>query len=136
MDITQKYVEFILMYLGDDTNVHLIEPKEVGDNTYTKLFPSVTIPVKIKVLYKYTRSANLSITFDKYTVEELFFITMNSSPDSISSKINKKISKIVNDTFINDGREDEIKKMYNDKRVSINEQIAKFAETLGNDLKK
>ena len=128
MNITEKYVEFILEFLGKNLKVQLMEPKGNNDYAYSKMGPKVNVDVEIKVLGKYTRSANLLLTFDKYTVEHLFFMPMASSPDSILEKIDKQIFKIVNNTFINDGREDEIKKMYDDKRAYIKQQIAKTIE--------
>ena len=123
--ITVKYVEFILEYLGDSRRVQLVEPQEDGGYAYWKLGPSVTVPVKIKVLNKYTRSANLLLSFDKYEVEHLFFMPLNSSPDSILLKADRKIEKIVNKTFIEDGRADEIKKRYAKKRAEISELFVK-----------
>jgi hypothetical protein len=128
MNITEKYVEFILEYLEKNLKVQLMEPKDNNDYAYSKMGPKVNIDVEIKVLGKYTRSANLLLTFDKYTVEHLFFMPMASSPDSILEKTHKQIIKIVNNAFINDGREDEIKKMYDDKRAYIKQQIAKTIE--------
>ena len=121
--ITVKYVEFILEYLGDSRRVQLVEPQEDGGYAYWKLGPSVTVPVKIKVLNKYTRSANLLLSFDKYEVEHLFFMPLNSSPDSILLKADRKIEKIVNKTFIEDGRADEIKKRYAEKRAEISDRF-------------
>ena len=123
--ITVKYVEFILEYLGDSFRAELIEPQEDGGYVSWKLGPVVCVPVKIEVLNKYTRSANLRLSFDKYVVDDLFFMPLNSSPDSILTKISKKINKIVNRTFIEDGRADEIKKMYAEKRVEIGELFIK-----------
>jgi hypothetical protein len=128
MNITERYVEFILEYLEKNLKVQLMEPKDNNDYAYSKMGPKVNIDVEIKVLVKYTRSANLLLTFDKYTVEHLFFMPMASSPDSILEKTHKQIIKIVNNAFINDGREDEIKKMYDDKRAYIKQQIAKTIE--------
>lgn len=125
MHITAKYVEFILEYLGDSFRAELLEPQEDGGYVSWKLGPVVCVPVKIEVLNKYTRSAQLRLSFDKYQVDDLFFMPLNSSPDSILTKTNKKINKIVNRTFIDDGREDEIKKMYADKRAFIAEQFIK-----------
>lgn len=122
--ITQKYVEFILEYIGDSFRAELLEPREEGYISW-KLGPIISIPVKIEVLNKYTRSANLRLSFDKYKVDDLFFMPLNSSPDSILNKTNKKINKIVNKTFIDGGREDEIRKMYADKRAFIAEQFIK-----------
>lgn len=123
--ITVKYVEFILEYLGKSYTAQLDEPLEKDTYASWKMGPIVCIPVKIEVLNKYTRSAYLRLSFDKYTVEDIFFMPLNSSPDSILTKTNKKINKIVNRTFIDDGREDEIKKMYADKRAFIAEQFIK-----------
>lgn len=125
MHITAKYVEFILEYLGDSFRAELLEPQEDGGYVSWKLGPVVCVAVKIEVLNKYTRSAQLRLSFDKYQVDDLFFMPLNSSPDSILTKTNKKINKIVNRTFIDDGREDEIKKMYADKRAFIAEQFIK-----------
>ena len=123
--ITQKYVEFILEYLGDSFRAELHEPQEKGKYISWKLGPIISIPVKIEILNKYTRSANLRLSFDKYQVDDLFFMPLNSSPDSILNKTNTKINKIVNKTLIDDGREDEIRKMYEDKRAFISEQFVK-----------
>lgn len=126
--ITEKYVEFILNYIGNDFRAELYEPQEKGTYVSWKLGPIISIPVKIEVLNKYTRSANLRLSFDKYKVEELFFMPLNSSPDSILNKTNKKIVKIVNNTLIDDGREDEIRKMYADKRALISEMFIRAKE--------
>jgi hypothetical protein len=125
MSITERYVEFILSCLERDKKVQLMEPKGKNEYTYSKLGPRVGIPVKIEVLNKYTRSANLVLIFDKYRVEHLFFMPMESSPYSIVGKINSKVHNIVNDTFIDDGRENEIKQMYDEKRAFIKEQLIK-----------
>jgi hypothetical protein len=123
--ITQKYVEFILDYIGDSFRAELLEPLEKGTYASWKLGPIISIPVKIEVLNKYTRSAYLRLSFDKYKVEDIFFMPLNSSPDSIINKTHKKINKIVNKTLIEDNREDEIRKMYADKRAFIEEQFIK-----------
>lgn len=116
MTITQKYVKFILNYLGDTTKVRLMEPKKENPNSFSMFFQPIQIPVQIKVLEIYTRSAKLSLIFDKYEVNHIFFMPMNSSPESIIGKTHHKISQIVNNTYIEDGREEEIKHIYSDKR--------------------
>lgn len=121
--ITEKYVEFILEYIGDTSRAQLDEPQDTGGSISWKLGPIVSVPVKIKVLNKYTRSANLLLSFDKYEVEHLFFMPINSSPDSILLKTHRKIERIVNKTFIDDGRADEIKKRYAEKRAEISDRF-------------
>ena len=125
MNVTEKYVEFILYYIGDEWRIQLNEPQEDGRYVSWKTGPIVTIPVKIEVLNKYTRSAQLRLSFDKYKVDDLFFMPINSSPDSILSKTHKKVEKIVNRTFIDDGRADDIKKLYAERRAFISEQFIK-----------
>lgn len=117
MTITQKYVDFILdNIIQDNITVQLYKPFEDGSRMYVKLGPTVRCKVQIEVIEKYTRSAKLKLTFDKYEVEELFFIPFNSSPDSIEKKTQNKIEKIVNKTFIDDNRTEDIKQMYEEKR--------------------
>ena len=117
MTITQKYVDFILdNIIQDNITVQLYRPFEDGSRMYTKLGPTVRCKVQIEVIEKYTRSAKLKLTFDKYEVEELFFIPFNSSPESIEKKTQNKIEKIVNKTFIDDNRTEDIKQMYEEKR--------------------
>ena len=117
MTVTQKYVDFILDNIIQDTiRVQLYKPFEDGSRMYVKLGPTVHCKVQIEVVEKYTRSAKLKLTFDKYEVEELFFIPFSSSPDSIEKKIQNKIEKIVNKTFIDDNRTEDIKQMYEEKR--------------------
>ena len=128
MNITEKYVVFILDYLGDTSRVQLLEPVEKGVLVNWYKGPVITTPVKIEVISRYTRSAILRLSFDKYKVEDLFFMPINSSPDSILSKIDKKMQKIVNKAFIDDGREDEIKKMYQERRAEIAELFKKLNE--------
>jgi hypothetical protein len=127
MTITQKYVDFILdNILQDTTTVQLYKPFEDGSRMITKIGPQVHCKVKIEVVEKYTRSAKLKLTFDKYEVEELFFIPFSSSPDSIEGKTRTKIEKIVNKTFIDDNRTEDIKQMYAERHTQIGEIISKF----------
>lgn len=123
--ITVKYVEFILEYLGDSFRADLVEPQQDGGYVSWKLGPVVYVPVKIEITNTYTRSAILRLSFDKYVVEDIFYMPLNSSPDSILTKINKKINKIVNRTFIDDGKTDYIKQLYKMKRAQISEQFIK-----------
>ena len=126
MTITQKYVDFILDNIIQDTiTVQLYKPFEDGSRMITKIGPRVNRIVKISVIEKYTRSAKLKLTFDKYEVEELFFIPFSSSPDSIEGKARTKIEKIVNKAFIDDNRTEDIKQMYAERHTQIGEIMSK-----------
>ena len=127
MTVTQKYVDFILDNIIQNTiTVQLYKPFEDGARMYVKLGPTVHRQVKIDIIEKYTRSAKLKLTFDKYEVEEIFFIPFSSSPESIESKTCKKIENIVNKTFIDDNRTEDIKQMYADRYKIIGESISNF----------
>ncbi len=116
MTITQKYVDFILgNIIQDSIRVQLYKPFQDGSRMYVKLGSTVYCEVKIEVIEKYTRSAKLKLTFDKYVVEYIFFIPFSSSPESIEGKTRTKIEKIVNKTFIDDNRTEDIKQMYEQK---------------------
>lgn len=126
MTVTQKYVDFILDNIIQDTiRVQLYKPFEDGARMYVKLGPTVNCTVKISVIEKYTRSAKLKLTFDKYEIEEVFFIPFSSSPESIEMKTRTKIEKIVNQTFIDDNRTEDIKQMYAERYTQIGEIISK-----------
>ena len=42
---------------------------------------------------------------------------------SIKEKLNKTLEKLVYNTFVEDGRKDDIKQMYDDKRNRINDKL-------------
>ena len=129
MTITQKYVDFILdNIIQDSIRVQLYKPYEDGSRMYVKLGPTVHCKVQIEVVEKYTRSAKLRLTFDKYEIEELFFIPFSSSPDSIEKKTQNKIEKIVNKTFIDDNRTEDIKQMYDERMKMWGEDVIKFVK--------
>lgn len=128
--ITEKYVDFILdNIINDSISVQLFKPMEDGARMYVKLGPIVHCKVKIDVVEKYTKSTKLKLTFDKYEIEEIFFIPFSSSPDSIEMKTRKKIETIVNKIFIDDNRTEDIKQMYENKYKIITNSISKIVKT-------
>lgn len=116
MSVTEKYIDFILdNFIGDTIKVQLPKPYKEGV-MWVKLGFAVYQEVQIKVLEKYTRSVKLKLIFDKYEVEQLVFIPIESAPISIKEKFYNKVEKIVYETLFNDGRKDEITKMYEEKQ--------------------
>lgn len=127
MGVTNKYVDFILdNVIQDSINVQLLKPMEDGARMYVKLGTQIHCKVQIEVIKKYTRSAKLKLTFDKYEHEDMFFVPFSSSPESIEMKTRKKIENIVNKTFIDDNRDEDIKQMYADKYQNFAESLSKF----------
>lgn len=136
MTITQKYVNFILdNIIQDNITVQLLKPMEDGARMFVKLGPTVHCKVKIDVIEKYTRSAKLKLSFDKYEIEELFFTPFSSSPDSIEMKTRFKIEKIVNKTFIDDNRTEDIKQMYAVKYKMLGESLSKIIKNKDEQIK-
>jgi len=117
--MNKKYIDLILEYLGDSYKVQLAEPQPQGGFVNWKIGSTVCLDVKLEVIGIYTRSIKLNLIFDKYKVEQLFFIPLDSSPNSILSKIHDKINAIVNDTLIDDNRGEEVKEMYKIKRENL-----------------
>ena len=127
MTVIQKYVDFILdNIIQDSITVQLYKPYEDGSRMITKIGPQVRCKVKIEVIEKYTRSAKLKLTFDKYEVEEIFFIPFSSSPESIEMKTRHKIQTIVNKTFIDDNKTEDIKQMYEQQSKLLREALSKI----------
>lgn len=135
MTVTQKYVDFIIDNIIQDTiRVQLYKPFEDGARMCVKLGPQVHCKVQIQVVEKYTRSAKLKLTFDKYEIEELFFIPFSSSPESIEDKTRTKIEKIVNKTFIDDNRTEDIKQMYEQQHKLLGEALVKMLDKKKDDI--
>jgi hypothetical protein len=126
MDIREKYIEFMLNnIIGTNIKVQLPSPQEDGRIFYVKLGPTVYMNVELEVIEKYTRSVKFKFKFDKYEVEKIIFIPIESSPMSIKEKLDYTLEKLVYNTFVEDGRQDVIKQMYDDKRDFINSQLKK-----------
>ena len=116
MSVTEKYIDFILdNFIGDKIKVQLPKPYKEGV-MWVKLGFVVYQEVQIEVLEKYTRSVKLKCVFDRYETELLFFIPVESAPTSIKEKFYNKVEKVVYETFFNDGRKEEIFKMYEENQ--------------------
>lgn len=99
--------------------VQLPEPQEDGKLFWVKLGPSVYINVKLEVIDIYTRSVKFKVKFDKYELEQLVFIPIESSPMSIKGKLRNKVEKLVCKTFLDDNRQDDMRQMYEEKRKTM-----------------
>lgn len=109
--------------IGENIKVQLPSPQEDGGVMFVKLGPTVYVDVTLEVIEKYTRSVKFKVKFDKYEVEKIIFIPIESAPMSIKEKLNNTLEKLVYNTFILDGRRDDIKQMYDDKRNRINDKL-------------
>jgi hypothetical protein len=124
MSVGAKYIDFMLdNIIGTNMNIQLPSPQEDGKLYHVKLGPVVYINVTLEVIEKYTRSVNFKIKFDKYEIKKLIFMPIESAPMSIKEKLNKTLEKLVYNTFVEDGRKDDIKQMYDDKRNRINDKL-------------
>ena len=124
MDIREKYIDFMLEnIIPTNIRVQLPHPQEDGKLFWTKLGPTVYMNVELEVIEKYTRSVKFKFKFDKYEVEKIIFIPIESAPMSIKEKLNNTLEKLVYNTFVEDGRRDAIKQMYDDRRNYINSQL-------------
>ena len=120
MGVTEKYINFILdNFIGDKIKVQLPKPDKDGRVMWVKLGFIVYQEVRIEILEKYTRSVKLKLLFDKYEIEQLFFIPIESAPISIKEKFYNRIENLVYKTFFEDGRQEEISKMYEEKQNKI-----------------
>jgi hypothetical protein len=126
MSITEKYIDFMLEnIIGSDINVQLPRPEEDGKLFWTKLGPTVYTKVDLEVIEKYTRSVKFKLKFDKYELEQLIFIPIESSPISIKQKLHNKIENLVCKTFLDDNRQEDMRQMYSERHTQIGEIISK-----------
>lgn len=127
MDVREKYIDFMLEnIIPTSIKVQLPNPQEDGKLFWTKLGPTVYMNVELEVIEKYTRSVKFNFKFDRYDVEKIIFIPIESSPMSIKEKLDNTLANLVFKTFDEDGRRDDIRQMYKDKRNRINEQLKKI----------
>ena len=127
MDIREKYIDFMLEnIIGTNMKVQLPSPQEDGRIFYVKLGPTVFMNVEFEVIEKYTRSVKFNFKFDRYDVEKIIFIPIESSPMSIKEKLYNTLTNLVSKTFIGDNREDDLKKMYDERRKTMFSGLSKM----------
>jgi hypothetical protein len=120
MELNKKYIEFMLdNVIGSSVRVQLPKPQEGGRVLWVKLGPVVFMNVDLEVIEKYSRSVKFKLKFDKYEIEELIFLPVESAPMSIKAKLINKIEKLVFKTLLDDGRREDIVKMYEDKSANM-----------------
>jgi hypothetical protein len=127
MELNKKYIEFMLENVIDSSiRVQLPNPQDDGKLFWTKLGPVVYIKVDLEVIEKYSRSVKFKLKFDKYEIEQLIFLPIESSPMSIKEKLVNKLEKLVCKTFLEDGRQEDMKQMYEEKRKTMFAGIEKL----------
>jgi hypothetical protein len=127
MNIREKYIDFMLEnVIGSNIRVQLPNPQEDGKLYWTKLGPTVYINVELEVIEKYTRSVKFNLKFDRYEVEKIIFIPIESSPVRIEEKLHNTIENLVSKVFIGDGREEDMRQMYEEKRKTMFSELEKM----------
>lgn len=112
--------------IGSNIQVQLPEPHEDGKLFRTKFGPTVYMNVDLEVIEKYTRSVKFNLKFDRYEVEKIIFIPIESSPMSIKEKLHNTIENLVSKTFIGDGRQEDMKQMYDERRKTMFSKLEKM----------
>ena len=112
--------------IGSNIRVQLPNPQEDGKLYWTKLGPTVYINVELEVIEKYTRSVKFNLKFDRYEVEKIIFIPIESSPVRIEEKLHNTIENLVSKVFIGDGREEDMRQMYEEKRKTMFSELEKM----------
>jgi len=127
MGIREKYIDFMLEnVIGSNIRVQLPNPQEDGKLYWTKLGPTVYINVELEVIEKYSRSVKFNLKFDRYEVEKIIFIPIESSPVRIEEKLHNTIENLVSKVFIGDGREEDMRQMYEEKRKTMFSELEKM----------
>jgi hypothetical protein len=127
MNIREKYIDFMLEnVIGSNIRVQLPNPQEDGKLYWTKLGPTVYMNVELEVIEKYSRSVKFNLKFDRYEVEKIIFIPIESSPVRIKEKLHNTIENLVSKVFIGDGREEDMRQMYEEKRKTMFSELEKM----------
>jgi hypothetical protein len=120
LNVMERYVAFICGEIPEQYRVLLNPPPkmdngELGYVRHAKIGPNVWEVVSIEIIAKYTRSAKFRLTFDKYVIEDIFFMSRHKGPDKLIDECYKKIDKLVNKAFTDDDRTEEIRSRYKEK---------------------
>jgi hypothetical protein len=98
--------------------------KKIGEEYFTsKLGYAPSINVKVKLLEVFSRSFKLKLSFDCYISELLFFAPTTQSPDQLMERFQNKLNEIVNETFYNNGREEEINEKFKNPFKNENQLV-------------
>lgn len=115
-DVMERYVNFICGEVPKKLNILLYIPQSIKGEIYVpKIGPKLFVETTIEIKEKYTRSAKFILKFDKYEIEDIFFMSRHKGPEVLLLEIEKKIERLVNKTYIDDNREKEISIQYREK---------------------
>lgn len=119
-NVMERYVDFITNEIKGEYKTLLWIPTSIKNEIYIpKIGPKIFIDVKVEILEKYTRSCKIKLLFDKYEIEDIFFMSRHKSPDLLLREIDNKIEKIVNNTYLGDNRLDEITQKYKECKSNL-----------------
>lgn len=119
-NVMERYVNFITGEIKGEYKTLLWIPTSIKNEIYIpKIGPKIFIDVKVEILEKYTRSCKIKLLFDKYEIEDIFFMSRHKSPDLLLREIDNKIEKIVNNTYLGDNRLDEITQKYEECKSNL-----------------
>ena len=117
MEIRQKYIDFIIENLIHNlVKIQLPIPGDNGENYCVQEGTILYMDITIQVIEIYTRAVKLKLIFDAYEKEQIFFIPIAESPELIERKLHYTLTKVVIETFENNGRTQEIKQWYDDAK--------------------
>ncbi len=129
-NVMKRYVEFICSEIPNTKRVQMVRPTKDNNIMYMKIGPKVFTMVDVEVIEKYTRSAKIRLIFDKYTDESIYYMSRKKGPEKLLSEIDSKITKIVNDRFIEDDRQEELITLYEEKERKFGEELKKGLDRL------
>lgn len=116
MSINKSYIGFILdNFINSKMKIDIPEPQGSGSIRW-ETGPSLFMEININSYTIYNKSVKFILSFDKYETEVLIYMPLNKSPNEILHRIHHQFSRSVYNTFINDGRKEDLIKLYSDLR--------------------
>lgn len=129
-NVMKRYVQFICSEIPNIKCAQMVRPMDNNNIMHMKIGPKVFTMVDVEVIEKYTRSAKIRLIFDKYTDESIYYMSRKKGPEKLLSEIDSKITKIVNDRFIEDDRREELITLYEEKERKFGEELKKGLDGL------
>jgi hypothetical protein len=117
------YRDFILEQILNEKHKAWFFRKREGEYFEVVLGYAPSINVKVELLEVFSRSFKLKLSFDCYISELLFFAPTTQSPDQLMERFQNKLNEIVNETFYNNGREEEINEKFKNPFKNENQLV-------------
>lgn len=127
-DLITQYRDFILSLIVLPNSIQVVRRMSIDNKfemLHTKMGIAPRIDVDIRLIEEFSRSVKVYVGFDKYEKEYIYYISRHNSPIKQLEIFNNKLSKVVNDTLIENKEWDLLDKLYKIQQQKFTKALQK-----------